>query len=122
MDGEQGIMMARAEKPDLVLMDLSLPLLDGWEATLREAHRLLQPGGRVLITMLSPLIGIIRHRLAWWDEDQHERGMKEGEAMGLSPSFIIEIMEKQGFKLQRRKRFVLGLNNLYIFERRNSSE
>lgn len=32
-DGEQGIAMARTEVPALILMDLSLPELDGWEAT-----------------------------------------------------------------------------------------
>ena len=35
LDGQQGIAMAQSEKPDLILMDLSLPLLDGWEATRR---------------------------------------------------------------------------------------
>ena len=34
-NGEQGIELAAAEKPDLILMDLSLPVLDGWEATRR---------------------------------------------------------------------------------------
>jgi CheY-like chemotaxis protein len=34
-DGAQGVEMARSEAPDLILMDMSLPVLDGWEATRR---------------------------------------------------------------------------------------
>lgn len=33
LDGQEGIHMAQSEQPDLIIMDMSLPVLDGWEAT-----------------------------------------------------------------------------------------
>ncbi|MET0744319.1 MAG: response regulator [Microvirga sp.] len=34
-DGASGVAMARSERPDLILMDLGLPIMDGWEASRR---------------------------------------------------------------------------------------
>jgi SAM-dependent methyltransferase len=83
------------------------------EAVLREARRLLAPGGQVLITMISPVVGYVGHRLFWWYSEDKTRGMAAGETYGLSAEKIQQLAVNAGFVIARHSRFVYGLNHLY---------
>jgi two-component system, cell cycle response regulator DivK len=66
VDGQQGLAMARSATPDLILMDMDLPVLDGWEATrqLKAA-----PETRVI-----PVIAITAHAMV----GERDRAMQAG--------------------------------------------
>ena len=60
IDGQQGVVLSKNELPDLILMDMSLPVMDGWEATQR--IRTLEKGRRIPIIALTAqaMAGAIR--------------------------------------------------------------
>lgn len=66
LNGEEGIATARSEKPDLILMDISIPIIDGWEATQVLKH---DPETRQI-----PIIALTAHALA----SDRERAMQVG--------------------------------------------
>jgi SAM-dependent methyltransferase len=84
-------------------------------AILREAQRLVRPEGRLIITMINPLLGGLGHKIWWYGEDRQRGGMVEGEVGGLWTREILALCQEADFELCLHKRFVYGMNNLYVF-------
>lgn len=84
-DGGQGIEMARSSRPDLILMDMSLPVIDGWEAT-----RQLKAADD---TRHIPVIGLTAHAMAGDREQAIAAGCDEYETKPIDLDRLIGKVE-----------------------------
>jgi CheY-like chemotaxis protein len=90
MDGQEGVHKARAEKPDLILMDMSLPIIDGWEAT-----RQLKQDAE---TMTIPLIALTAHAMEGDERKAREAGCDDYDT---KPVDLVRLLAKIEGLLER---------------------
>ena len=81
VDGQEGVDMAHSENPDLILMDLSLPVLNGWEAT-RQLKQDTKTNG-------IPIIALTAHAMASDRESAIEAGCDDYDTKPLEFSRLI---------------------------------
>jgi CheY-like chemotaxis protein len=86
VDGEQGVAMAVAERPDLILMDMSLPVVDGWEATRRLKG---DPA-----TAAIPLIALTAHAMSTDRDKAFTAGCDEYDTKPVELPRLLEKIER----------------------------
>ncbi len=85
VDGQAGVDMASSSNPDIILMDLSLPIIDGWEATRRiKADS---------ATQNIPVIALTAHAMAGDEEKAREAGCDDYDT---KPVNLNRLLEKIG--------------------------
>jgi CheY-like chemotaxis protein len=85
-DGARGVEMAGSERPDLVLMDMSLPVLDGWEATRRLKA---DPETRAI-----PVIALTAHAMAADREKALAAGCDDYDTKPIELPQLLEKMQR----------------------------
>src|SRR3569833_2103038 len=83
VDGQQAVTMAASENPDIILMDMSLPVIDGWEATRRVKA---DPA-----TQKIPVIALTAHAMA---EDESKARAAGCDGFDTKPVDIQRLMGK----------------------------
>ena len=86
VDGQQGVEMAVSEAPALILMDMSLPVIDGWEATRR-----IKADER---TKHIPVIALTAHAMQGDEQKAKEAGCDDYDVKPVELPRLLEKMEK----------------------------
>ena len=86
VDGEDGVNKARSESPDIILMDMDLPVLDGWAAT-----KMLKAAPE---TQTIPVIALTAHAMAGDREKALEAGCDDYDTKPVEFARLVEKIEK----------------------------
>src|SRR5258706_14690040 len=86
VDGQQGVDFARTEAPQIVLMDMSLPVIDGWEAT-----RQLKADP---VTAKLPVIALTRHAMAGDQQKAFDAGCDDYDTKPVELPRLLEKMRR----------------------------
>jgi len=86
VDGEQGVQMAKTEMPDLILMDMSLPVLDGWEATRQIKAE--------ATTQSIPLIALTAHAMAGDRDKSIQAGCDDYDTKPIELPRLLDKMDR----------------------------
>jgi CheY-like chemotaxis protein len=86
VDGQAGVDMATSENPDIILMDLSLPVMDGWEATRR-----IKSDGTI---SAIPVIALTAHAMHGDEEKALEAGCDDYDTKPVNFKRLLEKMQK----------------------------
>ena len=86
VDGKQGVALAHSEKPDIILMDMSLPGMDGWEAT-----RCVKADDA---TRSVPVIGLTAHAMTGDREKAIEAGCDDYDTKPIEIDRLIGKIER----------------------------
>src|SRR5206468_2618673 len=85
VDGGEGVTMSKSEKPDLILMDMSLPIVNGWEATRQiKADE---------VTRAIPVIALTAHAMATDREKALEAGCEDYDTKPIELPRLLEKIE-----------------------------
>jgi CheY-like chemotaxis protein len=85
-DGQAGIEAAERERPDVILMDLSLPIIDGWEATRRlKAHQDLKA---------IPVIALTAHAMRGDEEKARASGCDDFLTKPIDEDLLLETLNR----------------------------
>ena len=83
-DGAQGVAMAQQNNPDLILMDMSLPIMDGYEATrkIRETHK------------STPIIGLSAHAMSGHEQSAKDAGCDDYMTKPLNDELLLKKLKE----------------------------
>jgi CheY-like chemotaxis protein len=83
-DGGQGVVMAKENNPDLILMDISLPVMDGYAAT-RQIRETFQS---------TPIIGLSAHAMSGHEQKAKEAGCNDYLTKPINDQLLFDMLKR----------------------------